>query len=147
MSTPPQSFEDVDVGATDRFGTYDVTADEITSFAEQYDPQIFHTNPEAAASSPFGGLIASGWHTAAITQRLLVDNFLRDSGAIGSPGIADLRWRRPVRPGAELGVDVEITDAEPWDDDRGLVRVDVHTRDSDGEVVMTMEALLLFPRT
>ncbi len=146
MATPPQTFEDVDVGTTDTFGSYDVTADEITTFAEQYDPQLFHVDPEAASSSPFGGLIASGWHTAAITQRLLVDNFLQDSGAIGSPGIADLRWRRPVRPGTELGVEVEITDTDTWDEDRGLVRVAIRTVDGEGEAVMTMEALLLFPR-
>lgn len=146
MVDSPETFEDVTVGETRSFGRYDVTAEEVVEFAESYDPQPFHVDEDKAAESPFGGLIASGWHTAAMTERMLVDGFLADSGAVGSPGIDDLRWRRPVRPGDTLSVELEVTAAEPWDEDRGLVTAAVRTMDADGEAVMTMEVLVLFRR-
>lgn len=146
MTDPPPTFEAVEVGATASFGSYEVTREEVVEFAAAYDPQPFHVDEEAAADSPFGGLIASGWHTAAMTERMLVDHFLAEAGAVGSPGIDDLRWRRPVRPGDTLSVELEVTDTEPWDEDRGLVAVAVRTVDADDEPVMTMEVLVLFRR-
>jgi acyl dehydratase len=143
-----QYYEDVTVGESHTFGSYDVTREEIVRFAEQYDPLPFHTDPAAAEESMFGGLVASGWHTAAMTMRLLVDNYLATSGAMGSPGVDSIRFLEPVRPGDELGVRTEVLDKEPWDDDgdRGLVRLGVRTY-SEAEVdVLRMEALVLYPR-
>ncbi|PSQ30977.1 dehydratase [Halobacteriales archaeon QS_9_67_15] len=136
-------FEDLTVGETAEFGTYEVTADEMTSFAEQYDPQPFHTDPEAAAETPFGGLVASGWHTASVTMRLLVDDHLSEGAARGALGVDDLRWRRPVRPGDELTVRTEIVDKEDWDDENGLVSIEI-TTEVDGETVLSMVGLVLY---
>ncbi|ELZ20662.1 MaoC domain-containing protein dehydratase [Halosimplex carlsbadense 2-9-1] len=138
-------FEDVTVGDTDAFGSYGATASEITDFAERYDPQPFHTDPEAAADSPFGGLVASGWHTAAMTMRLLVDEFLADGATRGALGVDELRWRRPVRPGDELTVTTEIVDKEGWDDELGVVSVRI-TTEADGEEALTMVGLVLYER-
>jgi acyl dehydratase len=141
-----QYFEEVDVGATRSFGSYEVTREEIISFAEQYDPQPFHTDPDAARESMFGTLVASGWHTGAITMRLLVDNYLSESGAMGSPGLEGLQWKVPVRPGDVLSVETEVTGKDAWDDDRGAIHTNVTTSNDDGEAVMVMDSLVLFPR-
>jgi len=138
-------FEDLRVGDTDAFGSYEVTAAEITEFAERYDPQSFHTDPEAAAESPFGGLVASGWHTAAMTMRLLVDEFLVDGATRGALGVDELRWRRPVRPDDDLAVTTEVVDKEVWDDESGLVSVRI-TTEADGEEVLSMVGLVLYER-
>jgi len=138
-------FEDLTIGERDEFGSYEVTEEEIISFAEQYDPQEFHVDPEAAAASPFGGLAASGWHTASMTMRLIVENALEDGATRGALGVDELRWRRPVRPGDELSVRTEIVDTEEWDDDHGLVSVQI-TTEADGDVVLTMVALVLYER-
>jgi acyl dehydratase len=138
-------FEDLRVGDTGEHGSYEVTAAEITEFAEQYDPQPFHTDPEAAADSPFGGLVASGWHTAAVTMRLLVDGHLSDGATRGALGVDELRWRRPVRPGDELTVRTEIVDRDGWDDESGVVSVRV-TTETDGEEVLSMVGLVLYER-
>ncbi|MEF8854533.1 MAG: MaoC/PaaZ C-terminal domain-containing protein, partial [Haloarculaceae archaeon] len=103
------------------FGSYEVTREEVLEFGDSYDPQAFHVDEEAASESMFGGLIASGWHTAAMTMRLIVDNYLTDSGAIGSPGVDDLRWPAPVRPGDVLRVRAEPVEKEPWNEDMGAV--------------------------
>ncbi len=136
----------VEIGTVRDFGTYEVTREEVVSFAEQYDPQPFHVDPEAARESMFGGLVASGWHTCAMTMRLLVENYLNDSGAMGSPGVESLRFRRPVYPGDSLSVRTEHRGKEPWDDGRGVVYIDVSTVNGDDDVVLTMEAMVLFPR-
>jgi len=140
------TYETVTVGDTDSFGSYEVTREEILSFGEQYDPQPFHTDPEAARESMFGELVASGWHTAAMTMRMLVDNYLLESGAMGSPGLESLRWRKPVRPGDVLSVRTEFADKEPWDENRGVVFTDIETRNQDGDAVQTMTAMVLYPR-
>jgi acyl dehydratase len=139
-------YDAVEIGETDSFGSYEVTRDEILSFGKQYDPQPFHTDPEAARESMFGELVASGWHTAAMTMRMLVDNYLLESGAMGSPGLEELRWRVPVRPGDVLSVETEVVDKEPWDDDRGVVWTDTQTVNDEGETVMEMTSMVLFPR-
>jgi acyl dehydratase len=138
-------FEDLTVGDTDAFGTYEVTGEEIREFAERYDPQPFHTDPDAAAETPFGGLVASGWHTAAMTMRLLVDNRLSTIATRGAVGVDDLRWHQPVRPDQTLTVETEIVDKRDWDDDTGLVDVAVTTL-ADDEPVMTMVGLVLVDR-
>ncbi|MFC6862549.1 MaoC family dehydratase [Halomicroarcula sp. GCM10025817] len=139
-------YDDLAVGDTASFGTYQVTRDEIVSFARQYDPQPFHTDEAAAASSMFGGLVASGWHTGAMTMRLLVDNYLSGSGALGALGVDDLRWPTPVEPGDELSVRVEILEKDVWDETRGRVATEITTTNDDGAVVLSMVAQVLWRR-
>ncbi len=140
-------YEDIEVGDTMEFGSYEVTQDEIIEFAEEFDPQPFHVDPEAAEETWFGGLIASGWHTAAMTMRMLVDNYISESGAMGAVGVDDLRWPAPVRPGDRLHVEGEILDKQPWQPGMGLVRSFSSTRtDDDDREVMTMVGLILFDR-
>jgi acyl dehydratase len=135
-------FEDLTVGEGREAGSYDVTAEEIREFAGQYDPQPFHTDPEAAAETPFGGLVASGWHTAAMTMRLLVEGPLSTIASRGAAGVDELRWRQPVRPGQTLTVETEIADRRDWDEGTGLVDVAITTL-ADGEVAMEMVGLVL----
>jgi acyl dehydratase len=138
-------FEDLAVGDSEAFGSYEVTKAEIVEFAEKYDPQPFHVDEEAAAASMFGGLVASGWHTTAMTMRMLVDNVLNDSGAQGALGVEDLAWHRPVRPGDVLSVETEILDKSEWDDDHGLVHNGLTTFAGD-ESVMSLESQVLWKR-
>jgi len=139
-------FEDVTVGHSRSFGEYEVTSDEIVAFGEQYDPQPFHTDEAAAGESMFGGLVASGWHTASMTMRLLVDEYFPETRALGATGVDELRFREPVRPGDVLSVDTEILETEPWDEQRGRVHVGITTRDQTGDVVLTMVGLVLWER-
>lgn len=106
-----QYFEDIEVGARAAFGRYDVTRDEVLAFARRYDPQPFHLSDEAAAETHFGRLSASGWHTCAMTMAMVVDNLKAHGQAgLGSPGIDELRWLRPVYPGDTLRCETEILD-------------------------------------
>jgi acyl dehydratase len=139
-------YEDLAVGDTEAFGSYEVTAEEITEFAGRYDPQPFHVDSEAAEASLFGGLIASGWHTGAICMRLLVDNQLNDSRAMGAIGVDDLRWPTAVRPGDTLRVETEVRDKEPWRPGIGLVHSGATVFNQGDETVMTMTGLVLFER-
>jgi acyl dehydratase len=148
MGNRTTHYEDLDIGQQESFGTYEVTDSEIIEFAERYDPQPMHTDPETAEESMFGGLVASGWHTASMCMRLLVENYLADSAAMGSPGVEKLRWHEPVRPGDELTVEAEILDKRLSESrpDRGLVRVEVGVRNDDGALVMSMESLIFWGR-
>jgi len=139
-------FEDYAVGEVHEFGDYLVTEEEIVAFAQRFDPQPFHTDPVAAASSSFGGLIASGWLTAAITMRLLVDHFISAVSSMGSPGIDELRWLRPVRPGDRLRVRATVLEARrsQTKPDRGAIQVLDETVNQDGEVVMSMKGWGLY---
>jgi acyl dehydratase len=141
-------FEDLTVGEERTFGTYEVTREEIVEFAEQYDPQPMHVDEAAAEESMFGEIVASGWHVAAMCMRLLVENFLADSGAMGSPGVDELRWHEPVRPGDELAVETEIMEKRPSESrpDRGIVRVGVRVHNGDDVLVMSMEAIVFWAR-
>jgi acyl dehydratase len=104
-------FEDLEIGARASFGRYEVTREEVTEFAAKYDPQPFHLDDEAAAATHFGRLSASGWHTCAMTMRMLVENMHSAKQAgLGSPGIDELRWRRPVFPGDTLRCESEVID-------------------------------------
>ncbi|PSP47060.1 acyl dehydratase [Halobacteriales archaeon QH_7_69_31] len=110
----PQYFEDLEAGDTYALeGRYEVDREEITAFAEQYDPQPFHLEEAAAADSVFGGLIASGWHTAAMCMRLVVDDFLDPETSMGASGVEDLEWIEPVRPGDTLRVEIEVLETRP----------------------------------
>ena len=140
-----KQFEDISIGETDSFGGYEVTSEEVVDFAERYDPQPFHTDPEAAAETPFGGLVASGWHTAAMTMRLLVDNVLSGIATRGALGVDELRWRSPVRPGQTLTVETEVVETEDWDEDAGKIDVAITTR-ADGDIALSMVGLVLVDR-
>ena len=102
-------FDDLRVGRIKRFGSYEVTRDEVTEFAARYDPQPFHLSDEAAAETHFGRLSASGWHTCAMTMAMVVENMKGEAHAgLGSPGIDELRWRKPVYPGDTLRCETEL---------------------------------------
>ena len=102
-------YEDLEVGSTSKFGRYDVTRDEVMEFARKYDPQPFHLDDEAAAKTHFGRLSASGWHTCAMTMAMLVENMKTSRQAgLGSPGMDNLRWVKPVYPGDVLRVETEL---------------------------------------
>jgi len=138
-------FEDYHVGMVDEFGAVSVTADEIMEFAARYDPQPMHIDPDAASHGAFGGLIASGWHTAAMVMRLFVEHYLSKVATLPSPGIDELRWVRPVRPGDTLRVRVTVVEAtrSRSKPDRGLVRSLVEVLNQDGAVVMTQRPMNL----
>ena len=140
-------FEDLAVGDEWTSDTYEITQDEIIEFAEQYDPQWFHTDPERAAEeSIYGSLIAAGFHTAAISTRLFVDCFLSDTATLGGKGIDKLRWHEPVRPGDRLSIRAEILELEAETDSRGLADIQIETSNQDGEVAFSMIALVMFAR-
>ncbi|MES1242945.1 MAG: MaoC family dehydratase [Acidobacteriota bacterium] len=141
-------FEDFRPGDIQETGSLTVTKEEIVAFAKQFDPQPFHIDEDAARRSPFGGLIASGWHSAALCMRMIVSMLGPGSGSLGSPGVDELRWLKPVRPGDELSVRVEVLEAVPSRSkpDRGLVRFHYTMRNQNGEDVMTMIALGLVLR-
>ena len=136
------------VGDVEEFGRYEVTKEEIIEFATQYDPQPFHVDEAAAADSTYDGLIASGWHTCAMTMRMLVDGVLGEAGSLGSPGVDELRFRRPVRPGDVLSVRSEVTGKRPLEDDRtrGLVESHVETLNGDDAVVLSMDTAMFVRR-
>ena len=139
-------FEDYVAGAVHEFGSIAVEEAEVIAFAERFDPQPFHTDPEAAKQSIFGGLIASGWHTAGLMMRLLVEHYLSQVASLGSPGIDELRWLKPVRPGDVLSVRVTVleTNRSRSKPDRGLVRSYVEVLNQHREVVMSVKARNLF---
>ena len=145
---PTRWFEDFAVGDTATFGGHEVTEQEIIRFATEYDPQPFHTDPAAARDSIFGGLIASGWNTAAIMMRALVDHYVSAESSLGSPGIDELRWTQPVRPGDRLRVRVTVTETIPSRSkpDRGVVRAFTEVLNQRDEVVMTMQGMTMHRR-
>ena len=136
-------FEDYVVGSVYEFGSIVVQEEDILDFARRYDPQAFHVDPEKAKRSAFGGLIASGWHTAALTMRLLVDHYVSKVAGIGSPGSGPIRWLKPVHPGDELSIRVTIVKADKhrMKPDRGIVSAFVETINQHREVVMTRTAI------
>jgi len=143
----PVYYEDVEVGAIETYGDYEVTREEVLSFAEQYDPQWFHTDPDRAAEeSPYGGVIASGWHTAAMTMRLLVESQLADAATVGAKGVDELRWRVPVRPGDTLRIENEVLEKAPERSERGLVRARTRTYNQDDEAVFSMIGNVMYLR-
>jgi acyl dehydratase len=143
--TPPadRCFEDYVPGSVHEFGSTEVTADEIISFAKRYDPQDFHADPEAAGKTAYGGLVASGWHTGAMAMRLIVDNYLSHVASLGSPGIDELRWLKPVRPGDRLSVRITVEEARRSRSkpDQGVVRSFVEVINQHGQVVMSWRGL------
>ena len=138
-------FEDYRVGAVHRYGAITVDQAEVIAFATKFDPQGIHVDPEAAARGPFGGLIASGWHTAAMMMRLFADHYLSKVASLASPGVDELRWTRPVRPGDTLRVRVTVleTQRSRSKPDRGLVRSLVEVLNQNAEVVMSQRPMNL----
>jgi acyl dehydratase len=141
-------LEDLAVGQVFKSGQIRVGAEQIKAFAKEFDPQPYHLDDEAARKSVFGELVASGWHTAALTMRLLVEGEFKPAGGILGVGFDALSWPRPVRPGDELHVKSEVLEVRPSKSrpDRGLVRVRTTTFNQDGEAVQIYTANLLVPR-
>jgi acyl dehydratase len=146
VSVDSRYFEDYLVGSVHQFGSIAVEEDEIIAFAKRFDPQVFHTDPESAKETIFGGLIASGWHTAGLMMRLFADHFLSKVASLGSPGVDELHWKKPVRPGDELSIRVTVlkkrrSRTKP---DRGIVHSFIEVMNQNREVVMSMKAVNIF---
>jgi acyl dehydratase len=141
-------FEDYEPGAVYEYGYATVTEAEILAFAGSFDPQPIHTDRAFAAAGPFGGVIASGWHTAGIMMRLLADHYLSRVASLASPGIDELRWPAPLRPDDSVRLRAEIVEARPSRSkpDRGLVRTRVQLINSADQDVLRMTAMNLIRR-
>ena len=139
-------LEDYEPGSVHEFGSIAVEEDEVLAFGRRFDPQPFHTDPGAARRSEYGGLIASGWHTAGLMMRLYADHYLSRVSTLVSPGVDELRWLRPVRPGDRLSIRVRVVEARRSRSrpDRGIVRSAVEVLNQRGEAVMTATAMNLF---
>jgi len=136
-------FEDYVAGSVHEFGRITVEEHDVVEFARRYDPQPFHVDPEAAKHTSFGGLIASGWHTAGLMMRLVVDHYLSHVGSLASPGVDELRWTQPVRPGDTLSVRATVleTRRSRSKPDRGIVHTLFDVLNQRGEVVMSVKAM------
>ncbi|MDO9071718.1 MAG: MaoC family dehydratase [Rubrivivax sp.] len=138
-------LEDYVPGAVHVYGPIAVDEADIVDFGRKYDPQPFHADPQRAAGGPFGGVIASGWHTAGLMMRLLVDHFLPGRAGLASPGVDELRWLAPVRPGDRLSLRITVTEARRSRSkpDRGLVQTSNEVTNQRGEPVMTVKTMVL----
>jgi acyl dehydratase len=143
-----QYLEDFAVGQTFRSGSWRIDTERIKSFAAEFDPQPFHLDEEAARDTIFGGLAASGWHTAAVTMRLLVESDLKPVGGIVGAGFDEFRWPRPVRPGDELRIESEMLEVRPSRSRpaQGLIKLRTTTLNQHGEVVQVAIGHLVVPR-
>lgn len=141
-------LDDLKIGETHELGTTTLSEKDIVDFAKLYDPQPFHTDVEAASASIYGGVIASGWQTVCIFMRLFVDGFLGHAAAMGSPGLDELKWLQPVRPGDQLQARVEIIEARPSRSkpDRGVAKLRCVMANRDDVDVLTFVANVLFQR-
>ena len=153
MSKHPQQniqyfWEDLPVGTTLEIGSVTVDRDEVIAFATKYDPQPFHLDDEAAAQSMFGKLAASGWHTCAMAMGLMVRNFLHQSASLGSPGLEQLKWLKPVYPGDTLTLRQRIVESRPMKSrpDVGLTRTLWEMFNQHGEQVLLMDGYGMFRR-
>lgn len=144
----PRAFEDFEVGQQIPLADYSVSEAEMIDFAVKYDPQPMHTDPEAALDSPFGGLIASGWLTTAVFMRMQHDALIADSLCVASPGVDEIRWLLPVRPGDKLSGECRVTDVRPSRSkpDRGAVFCRASIRNQNSEEVMTLVTRAIFLR-
>jgi acyl dehydratase len=138
-------FEDYEPGSVHEFGPISVEQEEVIAFARRFDPQPFHIDPEAARESIYGGLIASGWHTSALMMRLFVDHYLSRVASLGSPGVEDLRWLKPVYPGDRIWVRITILEAtrSRSKPDRGIVRCFIEVFNQKREMVMSLRGVNL----
>jgi acyl dehydratase len=134
-------FEDYVAGSVYEFGDFTVTEADVVDFAKRFDPQYIHTDPDRAKNGPFKGLIASGWHSGAILCRLMVDHYISHVASLGSPGVDEMRWLHPVRPGDKLRIRTKITETRPSKSkpDRGLVSCEVEMINQDDQPVMSLK--------
>jgi acyl dehydratase len=134
-------FEDYVAGSVYEFGDFTVTEADVVDFARRFDPQYIHTDPDRAKNGPFKGLIASGWHSGAILCRLMVDHYLSHVASLGSPGVDEMRWLHPVRPGDKLRIRTKITETRlsKSKPDRGLVSCEVEMINQDDQPVMSLK--------
>jgi acyl dehydratase len=138
-------FEDYALGTTYECGSFSIDAAGIIEFGKEFDPQPFHVDPVAAAGGPFGGLIASGWQTAALTMRLLVDSYLSAEASLGGAGVDEIRWPYPVRPDDTLRVRATVVESRRSlsKPDRGIIKTLAETVNQDGRTVMRCTAINL----
>jgi acyl dehydratase len=141
-------FEDFKPGEVLELGRHTITRDEIVAFARQFDPQAFHVDEEAARATVFGGLIASGWHTGSLMMRLFYDGVIGETASLGSPGIDEMRWIKPVRPGDTLALRMTVTECLPSRSkpDRGIVRSLLELRNQHGEIAASIKGMNLIRR-
>ena len=142
-------FEDVEVGAQTYFGSYDVTREEVVEFALKYDPQPFHLSDEEAAKTHFGRLAASGWHTGCMSMAVIARYVVgQQQAGLGSPGIDELRWKKPVYPGETLHVRGEIIETTPSRSrpEMGSFRTRTTVTNQDDQIVMTFISIVLIRR-
>ena len=141
-------FEDFAPGRVITVGSRALSEEEIVAFARQFDPQPFHVDRDAAAQSHFGGIIASGWHTCSIMMRMMVDGFLSEAASMGSPGVDEIRWIKPVRAGDTISVTTTVLDARASSSkpDRGVVHTMWEARNQHGEAVATVKGMGMFMR-
>jgi acyl dehydratase len=146
--SPRWYWEDFPVGQVREFGALAVTREEVLAFARAYDPQPFHIDDAAAEASLFGRLAASGWHTCAMTMRMLCDGYLLESSSLGSPGIENLRWLKPVFPGDTLGIRLTVLEARIMASrpQVGLVKSNTEVLNQHGAVVLAMQGWGMFGR-
>ncbi|MGB7180643.1 MAG: MaoC family dehydratase [Burkholderiaceae bacterium] len=139
-------FEDYVAGEEIHFGSYEVTEEEIIEFASKYDPQYFHIDPQAARESHFGGLIASGWMTGSIMMRMMVDGFVAHKSSMGSPGLDEIRWLIPVRPGDKLRGKAIINSTRRSESkpDRGVINTTWEVFNQHDEVVMRVKGMGMY---
>lgn len=136
-------FENYATGDSYELGPVSIGEDEIVEFGKRYDPQYLHVDKERAQRGPYGGLIASGWQTAAMVMRLFVDHFLPDGASLGSPGVEELRWMKPVRPGDRLRARVTVVSARASKSkpDRGIVETRIDAFNQNDDHVATLRAV------
>ena len=136
-------FDDYTLGQRFDLGATSVSEAEIIAFARQYDPQPFHVDPAAAALSPFGGVVASGWQTASFCMRLLVDGLLSRTATLGSPGVDALRWLRPLRPGDTVHLRAVVSAMRPSESkpDRGVITLRLEAYNQRDEMLLSMEGV------
>ena len=134
-------FEDYVAGSVHEFGDFTVTEADVVDFARRFDPQYIHTDPDRANNGPFKGLIASGWHSGAILCRLMVDHYISHVASLGSPGVDEMRWLHPVRPGDKLRIRTKITETRlsKSKPDRGLVSCEVEMINQEDQPVMSLK--------
>ena len=145
-NTPQQRYlEDYVEGNVHEFGPITITEDEIVQFGKKFDPQLFHTDPEKAKETVYGGVIASGWHTCGLFMRMFVEHYLPGPASLGSPGVDELRWLKPVRPGDELTLRITVHKVKPSRSkpDRGVLFSFCEMLNQKSEAVATMMALNL----
>ena len=141
-------WEDIKQGEVFELGSRTMDKERMIAFAREFDPQPFHTDEKAAEASIWGGLIASGWLTGSVLMRIFYDGFLKDTASMGSPGIDELRWIKPVRPDDTLTGRLTVLETAPSRSkpDRGIVRSLMEVLNQHGEIVMTMRGLGMFGR-